>query len=90
MAAVCRFLPGLRIAIAAACACSGTSPFVFSSLSLASSFVWAGVIMGLVTWAGPSAMGALGLARGWALAVSIGVTLVVVLLLRRVTLTSED
>src|SRR5262245_21973512 len=51
LVASCRFLPGLRIAIAAACAYARVSPIRFSSLSVASSFLWAVSIMSLVAWA---------------------------------------
>jgi membrane protein DedA with SNARE-associated domain len=60
----CRFLPGLRVAIPAACALSGVSPLRFSILSLASSLAWAGTIVGLVTWAGPGLLSWLGV-HGW-------------------------
>jgi len=64
MILACRFLPGLRIAIPAACAYAGISPLRFSSLSLLSSLVWAASVMGLVAWLGPASLAGLGL-RGW-------------------------
>jgi membrane-associated protein len=52
----CRFLPGLRIAIPAACACAGVSPAQFSALSLAGSFAWASTIVALIAYVGPQAI----------------------------------
>jgi membrane protein DedA with SNARE-associated domain len=60
----CRFLPGLRVAIPAACACADVAPLRFTLLSLLSSFTWAAAIMGLITWLGPASFAELGL-RGW-------------------------
>jgi len=89
LAASCRFLPGLRIAIPVACASAGVSPRVFSPISLASSFAWAAAILGLIAAAGPAVSHDLGLARNWALGVSAGVVLLVFLALRRITLDSS-
>lgn len=61
----CRFLPGLRVAIPAACALSDISPLRFSALSLASSLAWAASVVGLVTWAGPAALERLGVHAWW-------------------------
>ena len=88
LAASCRFLPGLRIAIAVACAAGGVPPRVFSSISVATSFVWAAGILGLVASAGPAALDNLGLARNWALAVSAGAVLLLFAALRRISLDS--
>src|SRR6185503_8512639 len=41
LTAACRFLPGLRIAIPAACAQSSIPAAVFTSISLVSAFAWA-------------------------------------------------
>ena len=89
LVASCRFLPGLRIAIPAACAYAHVSPALFSLLSLASSFVWAAFVMTLVAWAGPQPLITLGLARGWAVAATSGIALLVFVLLRRITLISS-
>jgi membrane protein DedA with SNARE-associated domain len=88
LAAFCRFLPGLRIAIPVACASAGVSPLVFSPISIASSFVWAASILGVVASAGPAALDNLGVARNWALVVSAGAVLLVFVALRRITLDS--
>jgi len=90
LAASCRFLPGLRIAIPVACASVGVPPRVFSPISLASSFVWAAGILGLVASAGPAALDDLGLARNWALGLSAAVVLLVFVALRRITLDSSS
>ena len=89
LAAACRFLPGLRIAIPVACAGGDVSPFVFSPISVASSFAWAAVILALVASAGPAALDDLGVARNWALAVSAAAVLLLFLALRRITLDSS-
>ena len=90
LAACCRFLPGLRIAIPVACAGAGVSPMVFSPISAASSFLWAAAILGLVASAGPAALDDLGVARNWALAISGGVVLLLFLVLRRIRLESPS
>lgn len=64
MILACRFLPGLRIAIPAACAYAGVAPMRFTALSLLSSLGWAAAVMGLVSWLGPASFAELGL-RGW-------------------------
>ena len=43
-----RFAPGLRIAIAAACAYAKVPPLRFSLLNLASAFVWATLLLALL------------------------------------------
>jgi membrane-associated protein len=52
----CRFLPGLRIAIPAACACAGVGAAEFSILSLAGSFLWAATIVAVIAYVGPQAI----------------------------------
>jgi membrane protein DedA with SNARE-associated domain len=64
MILACRFLPGLRVAIPAACACADVSPVRFSTLSLVSSLGWAAGVMALVAWIGPASFAELGL-HGW-------------------------
>jgi membrane protein DedA with SNARE-associated domain len=88
LAAFCRFLPGLRIAIPVACASAGVSPRIFSPISVASSFVWAAGILGLIASAGPAALDDLGVARNWALAGSAAAVLLAFVALRRITLDS--
>lgn len=60
-----RFAPGLRIAITAACAYAHVRPVTFSTLNIASSFAWAGVLMLLVTKIGPGVLDRLGLHGMW-------------------------
>ena len=55
-----RFLPGLRIAIPAACAYVGISPLKFTLLSLTSGFAWATSLILLVSYLGPRALAWLG------------------------------
>lgn len=69
MILACRFLPGLRIAIPAACAYAEVAPFKFSALNLTSAFAWAGSIMLVVAFLGPAAASTLGLSGWWGLAV---------------------
>lgn len=73
-----RFAPGLRIAIAAACAAVEVPPVRFSALSLLSSFVWALVILSLVGWLGPGYLARYGLG-GWKGALLVGLVVVAVL-----------
>lgn len=61
----CRFLPGLRVAIPAACACAGVAPARFTSLSLVSSAAWAAAVMGLVAFLGPTTLEELGVRAWW-------------------------
>ena len=76
MVLLIRFAPGLRIALAAACAWVGVSPRKFSLLNLLSSFVWASVLLALVGWFGPTYLARYGLG-GWkgALVIGLAVTL---------------
>ena len=86
LAASIRFLPGLRIAISAACADAKMSPFLFSALNLAGAFAWAGAILGLISWVGPTVLTRLGMGGRVALAVPVIIVVFVFLALRRVTL----
>ena len=61
-----RFLPGLRVAVSAACAYAKVNPLKYSALNLVSGFLWASAIMLLVAWLGPQALGAMGLSGWWA------------------------
>jgi len=65
MILACRFLPGLRIAIPAACAYAGVPAARFSILSLLSSLGWAAAVMGFVAWLGPASLAELGLKAWW-------------------------
>jgi membrane protein DedA with SNARE-associated domain len=74
MVLMIRFAPGLRIALAAACAWVEVSPLKFSVLSLASSAVWAATLLVLVGWLGPAWLARYGLG-GWKGALVVGVVL---------------
>lgn len=64
MILACRFLPGLRVAIPAACAYADVSPARFSALSLVSSLGWAAAVMAFIAWLGPTSFEQLGV-KGW-------------------------
>jgi membrane protein DedA with SNARE-associated domain len=65
MILACRFLPGLRVAIPAACAIADVAPARFTILSLLSSLGWAAAVMGFVAWIGPTSLAELGLKAWW-------------------------
>jgi membrane protein DedA with SNARE-associated domain len=72
MVLLIRFAPGLRIALAAACAWVDVSPRKFSVLNLLSAFAWALALMVLVGWFGPTYLAHFGLG-GWKGALAAGV-----------------
>lgn len=72
---VIRFAPGLRIAIAAACAYAGVPAVKFTVLSVLSSLTWAAVLLGLVAYVGPTALDRLGL-HSWMAAIITGVVII--------------
>jgi membrane protein DedA with SNARE-associated domain len=74
MVLMIRFAPGLRIALAAACAWVDVSPLKFSLLNLLSAFVWAIALLGLVGWLGPTYLAQYGLG-GWKGALLVGLLL---------------
>ncbi len=90
MILACRFLPGLRVAIPAACAYADVSPLRFSSLSLVSSFGWAAAIMSFVAWLGPESMHQLGVKGWWAPLVPATLVLAFVWWLRRESVPERD
>jgi membrane protein DedA with SNARE-associated domain len=65
MVLVIRFAPGLRIAIAAACAYAGVAPLKFSLLNIGASLVWAVSLLALIAWVGPTYLPALGISGWW-------------------------
>jgi len=71
MVLLIRFAPGLRIAIAAACAWVEVSPRKFSALNLVSAFIWAFALLMLVGWFGPTYLARFGL-EGWKGALVVG------------------
>lgn len=60
-----RFAPGLRIAIAAACAYACVRPVRFSVLNALAAFVWAAALLGLIAWGGPAALQHAGIHGLW-------------------------
>jgi membrane protein DedA with SNARE-associated domain len=60
-----RFAPGLRIAIAAACAYGGVPPLQFSLLNLAAALVWATALLAVVSHVGPRALAHFGMGGVW-------------------------
>ena len=65
MVLLIRFAPGLRIALAAACAYAGVSPLRFTLLNIASAICWAIVLLVCVAWLGPAFLPALGISGWW-------------------------
>jgi membrane protein DedA with SNARE-associated domain len=70
MALACRFSPGLRIAIAAACAFSAMPAWRFSLLDSIGALIWAALLLALIARAGPAGLGHLGVSGPWAIALS--------------------
>ena len=69
MALSCRFMPGLRIMIPAACAYAEVPALTFTSLDLLGAFLWAGSIMLVVAYIGPATAERFGLSGWWGLLV---------------------
>ncbi|PYV43843.1 MAG: hypothetical protein DMG06_09090 [Acidobacteria bacterium] len=65
MVLACRFLPGLRIAIPAACAYAGIPAIRFTTLNLIGSSAWAAAILVTVTRIGPASFARFGLNAWW-------------------------
>jgi membrane-associated protein len=64
-----RFAPGLRIAIAAACAYARVSPLRFTMLNTTAAFAWALALFLIVARGGPSFFTRFGLAPAWGAAI---------------------
>jgi membrane protein DedA with SNARE-associated domain len=77
MVLMLRFAPGLRVAIAAACAYANVPPLLFSVLNGITAAVWAIGVMALVAWVGPTYLASLGLS-GWKGALLMGIIVVLV------------
>jgi membrane protein DedA with SNARE-associated domain len=90
MVLACRFLPGLRVAIPAACAYGGVPALKFSSLNMVSALVWASTIMSIVAWGGPAAMAWIGLEGWWAIAVPAAMIVLFFRWLGRASTALED
>ena len=78
MVLLIRFVPGLRIALAAACAYLDVNPLRFSLLNTAAALVWALALLALVAYAGPAYLSRVGLS-GWKGAVASGVLIIIAL-----------
>jgi len=78
-----RFLPGLRIAITAACAYGNVSPLRFSTLNLIGAFAWAFVLLMLVSHVGPGVLHYAGIHGIWAAIVPAGLLILFVWWLSR-------
>lgn len=78
MVLLIRFAPGLRVAIAAACAYVDVSPLKFTVLNTITSVIWAVLLLVLVAWVGPTYLSKFGLA-GWKGALLMGALVVVLL-----------
>jgi len=76
-----RFSPGIRIALAAACAYANVPPLKFSLLNALTAIVWAALLLALVAWLGPRWLATLGISGWWGVLVPAAV---VVLLTRRI------
>jgi membrane protein DedA with SNARE-associated domain len=77
MVLLIRFAPGLRVALAAACAYAGVSPFKFSTLNTIACFVWAMLLLTLVAFVGPTYLARFGLS-GWKGALLVGGLIVLI------------
>ena len=71
MVLLIRFAPGLRIALAMACAWVEVPALTFSALNLLSAFVWAIALLAIVAWFGPTYLAQYGLG-GWKGALLVG------------------
>jgi membrane-associated protein len=76
LAFLIRFSPGLRIAIASACAYADVPPLIFSTCSVLGALVWATCIVIAVGWLGPQWLSRLGVSGWWAVVVPAVVLLV--------------
>jgi membrane protein DedA with SNARE-associated domain len=78
-----RFSPGLRIAIAAACAYADVPPVKFSVLDSISSVAWAASLLALVGYAGPRWLPGVGISGWWSALVPAVIIILVVLFTKR-------
>jgi membrane protein DedA with SNARE-associated domain len=78
MVLLIRFAPGLRIALAAACAYAEVNAVMFSLLDFLSAIVWATMLLALMAWIGPSYLAAAGIA-GWQAALLTGGVILILL-----------
>jgi len=76
-----RFAPGLRIALAAACAYAGVHPLRFTLLNVVSAICWAVALLVLVAWIGPTYLAAAGISGWWGAVIPAGVIVILFRLL---------
>ena len=76
-----RFAPGLRIALAAACAYAGVPALKLSLLNALSSLVWATTLLTLVAYLGPAVSTRLGISGWWGALASAGLILALLLVM---------
>lgn len=71
-----RFVPGLRVAVTAACVWAAVPPWRFSLVITAGAVLWASLVLAGVAWAGPAVFNITGV-RGWGGAIVAGLVIVV-------------
>ncbi len=76
MVLMIRFAPGLRVAIAAACAYAEVPALKFTVLNTVTALIWSVALMALIAWAGPAYLSAFGL-DGWKGALLVGAVIIV-------------
>ena len=76
MVLLIRFAPGLRIALAAACAYVNVNALLFSVLNFAAAIVWAVMLLVVIAWAGPTYLSSIGLS-GWKGAAMTGALVII-------------
>jgi membrane protein DedA with SNARE-associated domain len=79
-----RFAPGLRIALAAACAYSGVSAVKFSLLNGITAVVWAAGLLAFVAWVGPVYLRQFGISSWWSVLIPALLVVIVFRVLSRV------
>jgi membrane protein DedA with SNARE-associated domain len=83
-------MPGLRVAIPAACAYARVPGWLFSLGDLVSALAWAAVIMTVVAWGGPPVLERIGLRGWWSVLVPAAMVLLFFWWLGRETKKLED
>jgi len=84
MVLLIRFAPGLRIALAAACAYAGVRPLRFTLLNIVSAVCWAVILLIFVAWLGPTYLPALGISGWWSALIPAGIIVIAFRLVGRV------
>lgn len=82
MALAIRFAPGLRIAIAGACAYADVRPLKLSVLNAIASLIWAVLMLSMVAYLGPAMLQRLGISGWWGALVPAVLILAAEILLR--------